>query len=770
MKSLVFFMLLLLLGVQSFYAQNNCDFTLSGSVIDEHDSSKLAFATLFIIGEQRGVSANENGSYVLDKLCPKTYRIVVSHIGCESDTVEIKISSNMKFNFILEHHLEELQEVQVNASLNENTTNKSQLTEEKLNENTGKALSEMLSSINGVSTINTGANISKPVIGGFKNNRVQFINQGIQLQSQQWGDEHAPEIDPFAAEKYSVIKGAGSVKYAGGVLGGLVIVEPKALPVSPGISGKLNSLYATNNRLYNNSLMLEGKSKFLPKFAWRIQGSFKRSGNIKTPNYYQKNTGVSELNGSADLGYFEEKWNVRFFYSLFNSEIGIFTGAHIGNLTDLRNAIDRNVLRPEDQEGFSYEIRRPKQNIIHELTKIEANFYPADLGKVNFKLARQFNIREEFDRELPRNKELAALNIPEFSLSLESYSTQVNWSLPSSNKFQTDLGVSLVNQENSINSFRDFIPDYKQDVYSFYAIEKWQHKKTELELGFRIDQNNFRVNKIISREFEEFNNDFTNLTISLGFNYEFTKSQSLKGNLTYTERPPAINELYSSGLHHGSASLEFGNNELGKEKSSSFDLTYQLKKDKFQYEVYGYIRYIQDFIFLNPTGLDLTIRGAFPSYDWENTDALVRGIDQTIQYNLTSNFTIINSASFLWANNLDANNFLINMPSNRVETSLKYKKNFEERKRTITAKVGNQFVLKQNRFNEEQEFAVPPDSYSLFFTSFSFKKEFKNKQTIESIITIDNLLNEVYRDYLNRFRFFTDEQGRNITIRLNYNF
>jgi iron complex outermembrane receptor protein len=33
-------------------------------------------------------------------------------------------------------------------------------------------------------------------------------------------------------------------------------------------------------------------------------------------------------------------------------------------------------------------------------------------------------------------------------------------------------------------------------------------------------------------------------------------------------------------------------------------------------------------------------------------------------------------------------------------------------------------------------------------------------------IGVNNLLNTSYRDYLNRFRYYTDEMGTNVTLRL----
>jgi iron complex outermembrane recepter protein len=40
------------------------------------------------------------------------------------------------------------------------------------------------------------------------------------------------------------------------------------------------------------------------------------------------------------------------------------------------------------------------------------------------------------------------------------------------------------------------------------------------------------------------------------------------------------------------------------------------------------------------------------------------------------------------------------------------------------------------------------------------------KQAVEISLSGNNLLNVSYRDYLNRFRYFGDEMGRNIVLRL----
>ena len=55
------------------------------------------------------------------------------------------------------------------------------------------------------------------------------INNGVRQEGQQWGNEHAPEIDPFIAAKLTVVKGVDELRYGSDAIGGVVLVEPKTL-------------------------------------------------------------------------------------------------------------------------------------------------------------------------------------------------------------------------------------------------------------------------------------------------------------------------------------------------------------------------------------------------------------------------------------------------------------------------------------------------------------------------------------------------------------
>ena len=63
----------------------------------------------------------------------------------------------------------------------------------------------------------------------------------------------------------------------------------------------------------------------------------------------------------------------------------------------------------------------------------------------------------------------------------------------------------------------------------------------------------------------------------------------------------------------------------------------------------------------------------------------------------------------------------------------------------------------------------PPSGYVLFTLGSSFAIPVRDNE-INVDVTIDNLLNTSYRSYLNRFRYYADEMGRNISLKLSYAF
>ena len=91
--------------------------------------------------------------------------------------------------------------------------------------------------------------------------------------------------------------------------------------------------------------------------------------------------------------------------------------------------------------------------------------------------------------------------------------------------------------------------------------------------------------------------------------------------------------------------------------------------------------------------------------------------------------------------------------------------------RNLVVGIGHTFVAKQTRFEPSQELVpTTPDAYHLFEANIGTTLKIGNQQSLGIRVSAENLLNTEYKEYTNRFRYYAHDLGRNVIIRLNYNF
>ena len=223
--------------------QAGCDLTLSGSVIDEHDKDGLSFAEIYLPELSRGTVADEKGHFRIDGLCSGRLLVRAMHLGCEPVERMLNLTKHEVVQFKLEHHAHELKEFEVARNRPDENVGQARniLDKADMEKNGGRNMAEMLGRLPGVNVLSTGPTIGKPVIHGLSGNRILTLNQGIRQEDQQWGTEHAPNLDPFSSDRITVVKGAASVQYGSDAIGGVIVTEPIALPRSAGMSGELRA-------------------------------------------------------------------------------------------------------------------------------------------------------------------------------------------------------------------------------------------------------------------------------------------------------------------------------------------------------------------------------------------------------------------------------------------------------------------------------------------------------------------------------------------------
>jgi iron complex outermembrane receptor protein len=217
--------------LSSFVAHSQqCNFILSGHVEDTDSKEKLSSAKVFLKELNKTAITNEQGDFSFTKICAGSYTLVISHVHCETIEKSLTITNDLHVDIFMPHEKSTLSAITVEGSkVIPNSGLKKELSGNALAETRGSSLSEALAKINGVTLLQTGSTISKPVIHGLHGNRILTINNGVRQEGQQWGNEHAPEIDPFIADKLAVVKGVDVLRYGSDAIGGVILVEPKAL-------------------------------------------------------------------------------------------------------------------------------------------------------------------------------------------------------------------------------------------------------------------------------------------------------------------------------------------------------------------------------------------------------------------------------------------------------------------------------------------------------------------------------------------------------------
>ena len=473
-------MILVLLLPTSAWAQR-----LEGRVTSA-DGAPLPGVNVVLPELERGAVTGEDGRYAVEPLPPGTYRVAFRFVGFETVTRSVRLDAGETetLDVTLAPTTLDVDEVvvrgvgQATARLNEASLAVSTLDARDLDAVRGQTLGETLEALPGVTTLSTGPSIAKPVVRGLHSQRVVLLNAGVPQQGQQWGGEHAPEIDPFAPARIEVVKGAAGVEYGVGAIGGAIRVEPRELPTRPGLGGQVALNAFSNNRQVAGSVLVEGGSEALPGVGWRVQGSARKAGDAHAPDHVIGNSAFEEVDATVAVGYHADRIGVDVYASHFGTELGLFKGAHIGNADDLRRAIERG--EPAVDYDFSYDVEAPKQTVRHDLLTLRAHYRLPTEDWLEVQYGFQNNQRREFDAHRRFGD---PLDEPAFALTLRTQTLDARLRTRPRGRFFGVVGVSGMNQANRNTESGYLIPNFRALTGGAFARGTWIDGPWTLEAG-----------------------------------------------------------------------------------------------------------------------------------------------------------------------------------------------------------------------------------------------------------------------------------------------
>lgn len=793
---------LMLLGISTLSFSQECDYTFLGELSDFHDGTPIISAAIYIKERDSYVTSDLNGKFKIENLCKGALSLTITHIGCETKTLSFTITGDTFERIVLEHHIEELNEVSVKGQARRTVTQTAQetvLKSEVLAKYSAMSLGDALKEVPGVSSLNTGSTIVKPMINGLFGSRLLVLSNGVRLQDQEWGVEHAPNIDINSADQISVIKGSGALAFGGDAIGGVIIVNPRRVISVDTLYGHTILGGQSNGWGYNINSAIN--RSFKNGWFANAQGSFKQNGDFRAPDYNLTNTGSQSgaftLHGGKKT--FEAGFEV--FYSYIDSEIGILRAAHIGSVRDLERAI--NSGQPLFIRDFSYDINVPKQGVTHHLAKIGYYKRFQNFGKLMLQYDYQNNRRLEFDVRRGNLRE-----IPAVDLELQTHTFLADVNLDSKPNYEIKFGLLYRYQNNFANpdtGVRRLIPDYDKYDAGAYITGEWRaNDELLLDFGIRYDFNRIDAKKFYLKSrweergydedfsdiiIEEFPTqyltnpifDYHNISASAGLKYDLNENSYVLGTYSLASRPPNPSELFSDGLHHAAARFEFGDLRFNQEISNRVGMSYFYSGRHWSLLTEVFYNRINDFMYLRPFDFISTIRGPFPLWQYEQTDAKMFGFDIMATYQITSALQFQNKTAFIKGYDLEDDLPLIDIPPFSSINSINYSFN---KWNNLVVGLQNEWVFEQNEYPDfnfditdlvtgeaiEIDISTPPPAYTLFHLYSEATFELNNKSSLSMTLSVNNLFDMNYRNYLNRLRFFADELGRNVTIQFKLNF
>lgn len=792
---------LFLLATCLLYAQD-CNLTLAGKIVSLHDNTPLEAAVVQVKETNQNVVSAKDGTFVIDRLCAGKLTLVVSHLNCEDQIEHIDLVSSTSISIVMDHHVELLDEVIINTDQPNDvapTTQLIQLTEDEKERYSGDGLAKTIAKFSGVSTLSTGSGLAKPIIHGMFGSRIGIVYNQTVLENQQWGQDHAPNIDANAFDNIRVVKGAATLKYTGDNPGGLVILESKAPSAIDDLFGK--TILNTSSNNYGLSLLSSLTRSYGNGTYIKAQGTYKNYGDSRAPDYVLSNTALNENNLSLTVGKNDRQNEWKLFMSVFNNEVGILRSSHVGSVRDLYQSIILDI--PRVVAAYSHDVNAPKQSNHHLTTNIQYTRTTAANNKWKFKYSWQKNNRKEFDIRRGEYKNIASID-----LDLSTHSAQIDRQWTGTN-ISVSTGVFAQVQDNTSNpdtGVKRLIPDYikfktgsyltalmkpdrftigvgvrfehhNNEVQKYYKLSRWNDQNYEQGLGKYVTKELYNQRLIRRRMF------FNTVSLQGGVLFDVSPSQQIGLNYSMSQRAPDIAELFSDGLHHSLATIEYGNPFLSNESNHKFVLDIAKKRGDFQFNISPYLNLGKNFIIIEPIGAELTVRGAFPVWEFRSVDATFKGVDIDLLYSPTKGILLKNNTSWIEANETTSKEPLISIPPLSLQHSIVVS---PSRWESFSFEVNAKKVFRQNQYPnhnieldivEDRQYvtktvdiSTPPKAYHLVGANLKWGPYDFLSSKVNIYLSIDNMFDYSYRNYLNRLRYYADEQGRNVVLQIKFKY
>ena len=639
---------------------------LGGKVFNGITKNRLAGVNIKLDGPvSYTISSDDGGEFILQELLPGKYSLKASRVGYETYTVvfEFQVGQFLDFQIPIKEDLRSLPEIEVISASRRNTSNlklpfaSSILSKPSQSENIPRSTPESLSIIPGVFVQKTNHGGGSPFIRGLTGNQTLLLVDGIRVNNStfRYGpNQYLNTIDPFSIDKIEVLRGSGSVQYGSDAMGGVIQVFTKdpGFSESTNLKGTVNARYGSGNMeksgstefVYSSSKLVFSGILGLKNFGDLVGGD--TTGTQSPSGYRESDASVKvrlKLSKKAELtvaNQFVQQHDVDVFHKvrLENFKINKM-GVQGRNLTYVK-------LRMEQSSPIFKEI-----NIT---------------GSLNSTIEERNSLKNaSLISGLERDK------VSTSNLSAEIFSVlNKYWTATSGLEYYRDKISStrsnMNSQSGSITLLRGLYPNNSSYLNtSLYSLHHLELGRFNMEAGLRY---NWLKASIFDQDIGQIGVSPSAFVWNAGLNYTL-KDHHVYVALNTGYRAPNIDDMGTLGIVD--FRYELPSYSLKPEKSYNSELGYKYASGRMSLGAALYRNKMIDLI----TRVQTTqLIDGYKVYKKENTEeALIKGVEGFLEWQVDRNFTAEMFASFNHGQNLSKSEPLRRVPPFNGNISLKYK-------------------------------------------------------------------------------------------------
>ena len=623
------------------------------------------------------------------------------------------------------------------------------LSGDNLRDKIGGSLGETLMQEPGIHSSGFSTGSSRPIIRGLEGPRVKILQNGMNSGDlSAISNDHAVGASSLSAQQIEILRGPATLLYGSGAIGGAINIVngriPTRLEERPTGEAELRA-----SSVDSGSSFAFTADRATGNIGLHIDGNMLRAGDYRIP-------GNSSTAGDGDTG--------RLTFS-GNRENNLGVGA---SMIQSWGYVGASVSQIDKLYGIRGHEEKSKIDLLQTRFDVDSLIRSPFEG---------FDaLRIKLGQSDYRHTELDGGVDPHVKFTNRSLESRIELAHQPVAGWRGRLGMqtdgSTVQALNIDHPEESTVPRTRSNSTAAFIVEETDIGDVRLNAGARIEQ-------VGRRPTDATNRNFTLGSASFGALWSFTPGYALGSTLSYAQRAPTAEELYSGGAHHPTETYDRGAPALNKETSRNIDVSLQKTEDRLRWKGNLFQNRVSNFVYGRLGGEVCSKDGepyilaancdggegeALRERSFDQASATIRGYELDVSYNLYEYGWFGRAFADDSRGTLDNLGYLPLQPVMRLGTTIGYQDaNWRSSLSILNASSQNRLATSPVYQDEDGDTEKATRGYTRVDANISWRQRIGENE-LTWFASARNLLNEEIRLSTSLLKDYVPQPGRNFLV------